>query len=176
MGKFVAAAWRSAETDAQMRAWWDEGLTCAAIAARLRVTKNQVIGAVHRMGLAQRGPGRRPGGEAGPASVSRALRPERARPAPVARKGRATAAPPSLPAHAEPAPDSPGTRSVRRAPESALGIRPARDQVRQGCRGPLWSDSARPDGTFCGQPISPGWQPYCAACRARGTARRAEAA
>jgi hypothetical protein len=44
------------ENEVNLRIWWDEGMIASEIGRRLGLSKNSVIGKVHRLGL----PGRRP--------------------------------------------------------------------------------------------------------------------
>lgn len=161
--RFRAAAWRTPDTDARLRDLWADGVSTLRIAAALGVTKGQVIGLVHRMRLPAR-----PSPVEPAARAAARVRPLGVAPLPVAVREQLARQPSAAPARL-PAPAPPEPRG--------LVVRPARDAVRDGCRWPLWSDTDRPDGRFCGERITPGWQPYCDQCRARGTRRRvAEAA
>jgi GcrA cell cycle regulator len=49
-------AWLSQEADLMVRTLWSEGHSATQIGLRMGVTKNQVIGKVHRLGLVRDGP------------------------------------------------------------------------------------------------------------------------
>jgi hypothetical protein len=70
--------------------------------------------------------------------------------------------------------EAPEEARVRAAPLPRLpapSVVPAAVAER-GCRWPLWSDTERATHVYCGAPVVPGKQPYCAKCRAIGTVPR----
>lgn len=138
---------------ATLRKLWFDGLTASQIARRLGgVTRNAVIGKVHRLGLGGRG--------ASPASsrTRPALRPRR-----------------------QPMRSAPAVRMARPAPAPSIAPRPegpgiAADLVQlaaHACKWPI-GDPKRADFSFCGRPADgryctvhtqvsvrpdPGWRP-----------------
>lgn len=133
----VRGDWTDARV-AKLRDLWREGLSASTVAARLGVSRNAVIGKVHRLGLSKSGEhdSARPRLPARPKAPRRA---SRARPKPAPR--------PALqaPVHAV---DLPGL--VGRL--EALGA--------QACHFPI-GDPKSDDFAFCGRKRSRG--PYCAA-------------
>ncbi|AWN38281.1 GcrA family cell cycle regulator [Methylobacterium radiodurans] len=146
------------ERVALLRRLWEDGQSASKIAAQLGgVTRNAVIGKVHRLGLAGRA---KPGEEA--QSVSRAAR----APAPVAEIETAIAvveaeAPEPVaivahrPAPAFPPPPSPAAPTAL-AVSQRVTIMDLRDSM---CRWPL-GDPTTPDFRFCGARSITGL-PYC---------------
>jgi GcrA cell cycle regulator len=141
----AAATWTDARVQALKRLW-AEGFSAAETAARLGgVTRNAVIGKLHRLGLSGRRPttpARRPRGE-GP-------RPAR-RTAVRAPRPAACAAPPAAPEAAGRVPD-------------LLGLRPGL------CRWPI-GDPRSSAFSFCGAGCGR-LGPYCPAHRRRAHVRR----
>ena len=133
---------------------WMDGLTASQIAERLGVTRNAVIGKVHRLGLSGRGA----------PSAPRAIVPRQTRQQPLRR------AAPSRPAkrvdrdtiNALAVPDQPGLI------DDLVDLGP------HACRWPI-GDPKRPGFSFCGRRAD---RRYCAAHAARavrpGTAWRAD--
>lgn len=146
------------ERVALLRRLWEDGQSASKIAAQLGgVTRNAVIGKVHRLGLAGRA---KPGEEA--QSAARAVRP------PVAEIETAIAVveaeapePVAIVAH-RPAPDFPPPQAPAAAAPTALAvsqrvtIMDLRDSM---CRWPL-GDPTTPDFRFCGARSITGL-PYC---------------
>lgn len=137
---------------------WAEGLSASQIAAALGggVTRNAVIGKVHRLGLSGRV-------KAGPAAAQRPARPRPASPAGAAPATQAGDAPRATTSEAEPAPRTGNQLDTRWAAEDAalpeslrVSIFELRDSM---CRWPL-GDPAKPDFAFCGAK-SVGGLPYC---------------
>ncbi|MCM2561510.1 GcrA cell cycle regulator [Lutimaribacter sp. EGI FJ00015] len=166
---------------------WGEGQSASQIAKELGgVTRNAVIGKVHRLGLSNRS-----GGGAAAASKAEAKpAPEpKAKPAPKAAKKPAEPAPapapePEAPAAARPAAPSPARKQIIPAGQplppqpSANEIDPAAlakvseiekkakrlnlmELTERTCKWPV-GDPATPDFWFCGLPVQQG-KPYCEA-------------
>ena len=141
-----------------LRALWLEGRSAAEVAQRLGgVTRNAVIGKVHRLGLAAR-------------TAASSPRPRRAAPSP-ARRTRPTplASPPPRPARAAPA-------KPRRAPIIVDAVGRVFDLSHLSprmCRWPI-GDPKAGGFSFCGE-IKPGPGPYCPAHAARAYRRSAAA-
>ena len=64
------ATWNPERVE-QLRSFVVAGLTCSQIAAEIGVSRNAVIGKIHRLGLGRGGPQRRRGGPALPAPGAR---------------------------------------------------------------------------------------------------------
>lgn len=132
---------------------WSEGLSASQIAAQLGggVTRNAVIGKVHRLGLS----GRAKAGAAGNAAARPVAKP---RPAPVG----AVPGDPARPAPLEPIARPPVSVDHRWSEDAAIpdsqrvSILELRDSM---CRWPL-GDPAKPDFGFCGARSATG-MPYC---------------
>jgi len=136
------ATWNP-ERVAQLRNFVGAGLTCSQIAAEIGVTRNAVIGKIHRLGL---GPGR-PVAAPGRASPPRIrLRPLRTQQQLL----RAIQAQAPLLADA-----SPGRVEVESAQRCSL------IELKEGkCRWPI-SDPGAADFAFCGNEVTAGFS-YCA--------------
>lgn len=140
-----AKAWSEDRISALSRLW-AEGLTAAQIAQRLGgVSRNAVIGKVHRLGLGVRGP------TAGPRAVA-------VNPTPRPRPRR-------LPAPRPGAAIGPKVRSpdVRPEPEAPGLVDDLADLGRHACRWPI-GDPKAAGFSFCGRPSD---GRYCAAHQAR---------
>ncbi|AZS19199.1 GcrA family cell cycle regulator [Caulobacter sp. FWC26] len=141
---------------ARLKALWAEGLSASRIAAVLgAVSRNAVIGKIHRLGLAGRVPPAPPGG--------RATIPPRVR-----RPGKRPS-PPRPPAGPRPPGGAPARSAARPRATAVLveAVGLAADLCalpRGGCHWPL-GDPKHPDFSFCGQAAPR--PPYCAAHRAR---------
>jgi GcrA cell cycle regulator len=119
---------------------WLDGLSASQIAKQLGgVTRNAVIGKVHRLGLSGRAPASAPS-RAPRTATSRSKRPRRAPPL------RKPPAPPPVQAYA-PAPEGPGLIEDM----ALLGA--------HACKWPI-GDPKSPDFSFCGRPAD---GRYCAA-------------
>jgi GcrA cell cycle regulator len=161
-----------------LKRMWAEGQSASQIAKELGgVTRNAVIGKVHRLGLSNRaGSGVKadeaPAPEAAPAKpvppveapdpVAAAPEPE-----PVAERApipmRRVIVPAGQPLPPQPSANeiSPETlASVREVEKTARKI-PLMDLTERTCKWPI-GDPATPDFWFCGLPVQPG-KPYCEA-------------
>ena len=165
-----------------LKKMWGEGQSASQIAKELGgVTRNAVIGKVHRLGLSNRagsgGNGAAPAKEKAPAKPAKAR--TEAKPAPAAAE----------PAKAEPAEDTaPPMSAARRAiipagqplppqpsaneisPEALAKVNEVEKSARRislmelterTCKWPI-GDPATADFWFCGLPVQPG-KPYCEA-------------
>lgn len=138
-----------------LRKLWNEGLSASQIAGELAegITRNAVIGKVHRLGLS---------GRAKPAAAQRPRAPKAVRPAPAVR----THIPPMrgnlafalTPRVAEPAPEARIVAEEVVVPMSApVTIMELRESM---CRWPV-GDPASPDFRYCGCDAPIGEGPYC---------------
>lgn len=170
-----------------LKRMWAEGQSASQIAKELGgVTRNAVIGKVHRLGLSNRAPGGRededdtpvaakPEPKADPVNTSSA-RPEPAPPRPAPERP-AAAAPsnvtplpvrkPIVPA-GQPLPPQPSANEI--SPEALASVREVEKRARRltlmelterTCKWPI-GDPATEDFWFCGLPSLPG-KPYCEA-------------
>lgn len=134
-----SGGWTDDAVETLIRLWRTGDLSAAMIARRLGVTRNAVLGKIHRLGLSKpRGP-RLP-------AIAPPPRPAKARPiAP------ATRAPPSAP--------------VRTPPKLTAEVGPGlvtrlEDLPSQACHWPI-GDPQAADFAFCGRPVET--KPYCPA-------------
>jgi GcrA cell cycle regulator len=172
----TGTAW-TPEQDAQLRALWaNHAMSARAIGERLGLSKNAVLGRVHRLKL----PGR----------VS-PIKPRGAGDAPAARRqagGGADHAPARVAAASLAAPRSDATPSSPPAPNARPGggssprctpqpgeapaaaprpfLPPRVTSFARRCQFPLWPNGAKPDGRFCAAPAIAG-SSYCAVCHDR---------
>jgi len=168
-----------------LKRMWAEGQSASQIAKELGgVTRNAVIGKVHRLGLSNRAPGGRDEDEDTPVAAAKpepkaepaaAPRPEPAarvapeRPAPAA-PSNVTPLPvrkPIVPA-GQPLPPQPSANEI--SPEALASVREVEKRARKltlmelterTCKWPI-GDPATDDFWFCGLPSLPG-KPYCEA-------------
>ncbi len=163
-----------------LKRMWQEGQSASQIAKELGgVTRNAVIGKVHRLGLSNR-VGATGEEEAEPAAPASALRAEAARPtAEPPRPSEARGAPlpsnvtplpvrkPIVPA-GQPLPPQPSANEI--SPEALASVREVEKKARKltlmelterTCKWPI-GDPATEDFWFCGLPSLPG-KPYCEA-------------
>jgi GcrA cell cycle regulator len=173
-----------------LKRMWGEGQSASQIAKELGgVTRNAVIGKVHRLGLSNRVGGKEEEDEgqspvAAPASAARPEpappRPEPAAAAPRAEQPRPAAAPAAvsnvtplpvrkaiIPA-GQPLPPQPSLNEI--SPEALASVREVEKRARKltlmelterTCKWPI-GDPATEDFWFCGLPSLPG-KPYCEA-------------
>lgn len=140
----------------QLRKLWADGLSALQIGQALRLSKNAVIGKVHRLGLEGRpSPIRRDGVVAAVAArppVVAKVVVRRVVAAPVAKPARIIAA-------AEPAPAV--------APISCAPVSRVAASLPGCCKFPLWPHGAvKATGPFCNARIRRAGSPYCEAHRA----------
>jgi len=136
------ATW-TPERIAQLRSFVDSGLTCSQIAAEIGVTRNAVIGKIHRLGLSPGRPAAQP---------ARAAAPRGRRPPSPRRMLRLVYA------------DAPGIAAAARAESDEIesAQRCSLLELTQNtCRWPV-SDPGAADFSFCGNEAHTGF-PYCAA-------------
>jgi len=168
-----------------LKRMWAEGQSASQIAKELGgVTRNAVIGKVHRLGLSNRAgggastakapakekPAAKPAAKAKPAAAKKAEKPA---PAPAAEKPAAekpAAAParkPIIPA-GQPLPPQPSANEI--SPEALETVREVEKTAKKlslmelterTCKWPI-GDPATEDFWFCGLPVQPG-KPYCEA-------------
>lgn len=157
----------------KLKKMWSEGQSASQIAKELGgVTRNAVIGKVHRLGLSNRNGGGGSGGEpAAKAEPKPAPETKAARPAPPAEPAPAPAPNPALrkivPA-GQPLPPQPSANEI--SPEALATVREVEKKARKlslmdlterTCKWPV-GDPATDDFWFCGLPVQPG-KPYCEA-------------
>ena len=173
------------ERVARLQEMWNDGMSAAQIAKELGgVTRNAVIGKVHRLGLSNRAPGStRPAG-ADPHEPEDALAAPETEDAddpadaPDAAPAAPAAAAPQPASEPAPQPVRPLPATARREPQPMSDERlevlanlaeiekTARrvsllDLTERVCKWPI-GDPTDPDFHFCGLPSAPG-KPYCAA-------------
>ena len=172
-----------------LKRMWAEGQSASQIAKELGgVTRNAVIGKVHRLGLSNRVGGKDEGESESPAPAAAAPKPEpkpapEPKPEPVAarpavERPAAAAAPASnvtplpirkaiIPA-GQPLPPQPSANEI--SPEALASVREVEKRARKlslmelterTCKWPI-GDPATEDFWFCGLPSTPG-KPYCEA-------------
>ena len=119
----------------ELRAFWDEGLATNEIGWRMGISKNAVIGKVHRLGL-----------EGRPSPIKGSLPPREKLPGATRLRNKGPT-------------NTLGVMApVRRAPPMPHGM-PA---LRGTCQFPLWTGRAPRPALFCGKPVVTGsWCPEC---------------
>ena len=164
-----------------LKKMWSEGQSASQIAKELGgVTRNAVIGKVHRLGLSNRASGGGAAAEAKPAEAEKpAPRAEPAKPAskPEPAKAAAPAAEPEKPAPVarkaiipagQPLPPQPSANEI--SPETLANVREIEKKAKRislmelterTCKWPV-GDPATDDFWFCGLPAQSG-KPYCEA-------------
>ncbi|MEO0989612.1 MAG: GcrA family cell cycle regulator [Pseudomonadota bacterium] len=152
-----------------LKKMWTEGQSASQIAKELGgVTRNAVIGKVHRLGLSNRN------GGAAPKPAVKEKAPEEVRaetpqpnPEPVAEKPVVPIRKPIVPA-GQPLPPQPSANEI--SPEALANVREVEKTARRislmelterTCKWPI-GDPATDDFWFCGLPVQPG-KPYCEA-------------
>jgi len=157
-----------------LKKMWSEGQSASQIAKELGgVTRNAVIGKVHRLGLSNRA-GAVP---AKPEKAEPKLAPKEAQPAPEPRAEKpapAPAAPPPVPARpkivpaGQPLPPQPSANEI--SPAALASVREVEKKAKRitlmelterTCKWPI-GDPATEDFWFCGLAVQPG-KPYCEA-------------
>jgi len=155
----------------KLKKMWSEGQSASQIAKELGgVTRNAVIGKVHRLGLSNRNGGAGTGGET----------PQKPEPKPAPEIKSATAAPAPEPAPAptpavrkivpagQPLPPQPSANEI--SPEALATVREVEKKSKKltlmelterTCKWPV-GDPATPEFWFCGLSVQPG-KPYCEA-------------
>ena len=160
-----------------LKKMWGEGQSASQIAKELGgVTRNAVIGKVHRLGLSNRAGSAPAKAEAKPAKAE-----AKSAPAPKAetakspaRTAEEPAARPATPARrpvvpaGQPLPPQPSANEI--SPEALASVREVEKKARKislmelterTCKWPI-GDPATDDFWFCGLPVQPG-KPYCEA-------------
>ncbi|WP_172296369.1 GcrA family cell cycle regulator [Pseudoruegeria sp. HB172150] len=160
-----------------LKKMWSEGQSASQIAKELGgVTRNAVIGKVHRLGLSNRAGGPAPAGKPAeaekpspkPEAATPAPKPE---PAPEPTPAPAAAAPVArkqiIPA-GQPLPPQPSANEI--SPEALASVREVEKKAKRislmelterTCKWPI-GDPATDDFWFCGLAVQPG-KPYCEA-------------
>ena len=166
-----------------LKKMWGEGQSASQIAKELGgVTRNAVIGKVHRLGLSNRtgatpakpepakAKAAKPAAEAAPKSAKPAAEPRAAEPAPKPATASATVTPirkPIIPA-GQPLPPQPSANEI--SPEAMATVREVEKKARRlslmelterTCKWPI-GDPATEDFWFCGLSAQAG-KPYCEA-------------
>ena len=155
-----------------LKKMWGEGQSASQIAKELGgVTRNAVIGKVHRLGLSNR----TGGAPAKPAKEKAEAPKAEARPAPAAKAEKPAPAPaPAAPARpkiipaGQPLPPQPSANEI--SPEALANVREVEKKAKRitlmelterTCKWPI-GDPATEDFWFCGLAVQPG-KPYCEA-------------
>ncbi len=165
-----------------LKKMWGEGQSASQIAKELGgVTRNAVIGKVHRLGLSNRAasgsatkpeakakpPAAKPEAKARPAPKTEAARPEPA-PAPEAQTRPATPARRQIIPAGQPLPPQPSANEI--SPEALAKVNEIEKKAKRlslmelterTCKWPV-GDPATDDFWFCGLPVQAG-KPYCEA-------------
>ena len=170
-----------------LKKMWGEGQSASQIAKELGgVTRNAVIGKVHRLGLSNRSTGAAPAkaeAKAKPAETAKAqpspkpkaeAKAEAARPAPEPKPAAVAEARPTPPARkqiipaGQPLPPQPSANEI--SPEALAKVSEVEKKAKKltlmelterTCKWPV-GDPATDDFWFCGLPVQPG-KPYCEA-------------
>ncbi len=166
-----------------LKKMWAEGQSASQIAKELGgVTRNAVIGKVHRLGLSNRNAGAagkseakaKPAASRPEAKPRPELKTEPARPAPEAGAGPDPETRPATPARkqiipaGQPLPPQPSANEI--SPEALAKVNEVEKKARKlslmelterTCKWPV-GDPATEDFWFCGLPVQPG-KPYCEA-------------
>lgn len=156
-----------------LKKMWSEGQSASQIAKELGgVTRNAVIGKVHRLGLSNRAgaaPAKPEKAEPKPApkETQPAPEPRAEKPAPAPAPAAAPARPKIVPA-GQPLPPQPSANEI--SPETLASVREVEKKAKRitlmelterTCKWPI-GDPATDDFWFCGLAVQPG-KPYCEA-------------
>jgi GcrA cell cycle regulator len=171
-----AMSWTDERVES-LKAMWAEGKSASQIAKALGgVTRNAVIGKVHRLGLSNRAASPKPAVKESPAAASAAPEPQAKAEAPAAPKPQADPAPKP---QAKEAPKRPTIQP--NTPQPPQAVSEVSEEARRNleevekkakkldllqltertCKWPI-GDPATDDFYFCGLPAAPG-KPYCEA-------------
>lgn len=159
-----------------LKRMWAEGQSASQIAKELGgVTRNAVIGKVHRLGLSNRNQGTAaPEAEAKPAAPAAAAPEPKAKPEPKPEPKTESAAPPMSAARraiipaGQPLPPQPSANEI--SPEALAKVNEVEKKAKKlslmelterTCKWPV-GDPATEDFWFCGLPVQQG-KPYCEA-------------
>ena len=158
-----------------LKKMWGEGQSASQIAKELGgVTRNAVIGKVHRLGLSNRAGAAPAKAEAKPAEAKPAAAPKAETAKPTPRPAEEAPARPATPARrpvvpaGQPLPPQPSANEI--SPEALASVREVEKKARKislmelterTCKWPV-GDPATDDFWFCGLPAAPG-KPYCEA-------------
>ncbi len=163
----------------KLKTMWGEGQSASQIAKALGgVTRNAVIGKVHRLGLSNRATGAKSAAAAAPAAEAKPAKPApkaapAAAPAPKVEAAPAPAAPPkpviqSSTMRREPPPPTPAmVEDAARTAQALAAIQKKAKKLdlleltERTCKWPI-GDPATDDFYFCGLGCAPG-KPYCEA-------------
>jgi GcrA cell cycle regulator len=160
-----------------LKKMWSEGQSASQIAKELgNVTRNAVIGKVHRLGLSNRAgaPPAKPADRAEAKPAAKPAEPPAPAPEPRAERPAATPAPqttavaqrPRIVPAGQPLPPQPSANEI--SPEALASVREVEKKARRitlmelterTCKWPI-GDPATDDFWFCGLAVQPG-KPYC---------------
>ena len=148
-----------------LKKMWSEGQSASQIAKELGgVTRNAVIGKVHRLGLSNRSGGAAPAAKRDPAPAAKPAEEEEPAPATVA----ATPARKQIIPAGQPLPPQPSANEI--SPEALAKVSEIEKKAKKltlmelterTCKWPV-GDPATEDFWFCGLPVQAG-KPYCEA-------------
>ena len=157
-----------------LKKMWNEGQSASQIAKELGgVTRNAVIGKVHRLGLSNRNGGASPAPKAAPEKAAPKAKKEEAAPKPAEKAAEAPPRPmpparrPIVPA-GQPLPPQPSANEI--SPEALAKVNEIEKKAKKlslmelterTCKWPV-GDPATDDFWFCGLAVKPG-KPYCEA-------------
>jgi len=157
-----------------LKKMWSEGQSASQIAKELGgVTRNAVIGKVHRLGLSNRAgaaPAKpeKPEPKPAPKEVQPAPEPRAEKPAPAAPAPAPVPARPKIVPAGQPLPPQPSANEI--SPEALASVREIEKKAKRitlmelterTCKWPI-GDPATDDFWFCGLSVQPG-KPYCEA-------------
>jgi GcrA cell cycle regulator len=160
----------------QLKKMWTEGQSASQIAKELGgVTRNAVIGKVHRLGLSNRSgaaPAKAPETKSAKPEPAQPAKPAAVRPDPKPEEPRAASHSPvprkPVITAGQPLPPQPSANEI--SPEALASVREVEKKAKRitlmelterTCKWPI-GDPATQDFWFCGLPVQPG-KPYCEA-------------